>query len=67
MKVQIEAEIDDRFIAYKEMADEVSNQLCGDVSRSNTTILLYDIRLLYKRLDDKDEDIQILNTLIGNR
>ena len=58
-------EIEDRFIAYKEMADEVSNQLFE--SEQMTSILLNDIRLLYKRLDDKNEDIQILNTLIDNR
>ena len=29
------------------------------------TALLYDIRELYKRLDSKNEDIQILNSLIA--
>tara|TARA_R110002072_G_scaffold134331_1_gene275050 strand:+ start:53 stop:337 length:285 start_codon:yes stop_codon:yes gene_type:complete len=29
------------------------------------TALLYDIRELYKRLDSKNEDIQILNSLIN--
>ena len=58
-------EIEDRFVVYKEMTDEVSNQLFE--SEQMTSILLNDIRLLYKRLDDKNEDIQILNTLIGNR
>jgi len=36
-------------------------------AEATNTVLLYDIRGLYKRLDSKDEDIQILNTLIGDR
>ena len=34
-------------------------------AEATNTVLLYDIRGLYKRLDSKDEDIQILNTLIN--
>ena len=36
-------------------------------AEATNTVLLYDIRGLYKRLDSKDEDIQILNTLIGDK
>ena len=34
-------------------------------AEATNTVLLYDIRDLYKRLDAKNEDIQILNTLIN--
>jgi len=34
-------------------------------SEAINNALLYDIRELYKRLDSKDEDIQILNALIN--
>ena len=33
-------------------------------AEATNTVLLYDIRDLYKRLDAKNEDIQILNTLL---
>jgi|TARA_R110000765_G_scaffold260101_2_gene360328 hypothetical protein len=33
-------------------------------AEATNTMLLYDIRELYKRLDSKNEDIQILNSLI---
>ena len=34
-------------------------------AEATNTVLLYDIRDLYKRLDAKNEDIQILNSLIS--
>ena len=62
-------EIEEAFESYKGMADDMTNEISSQLFESEqmTSILLNDIRLLYKRLDDKDEDIQILNTLIGNK
>ena len=36
-------------------------------AENTNSILLFDIRDLYKRLDGKNEDIQILNSLIDER
>ena len=52
--------------------ERLDNELLISKSELNETetynyILLMDIRDLYKRIDSKNEDIQILNTLIGNR
>lgn len=34
-------------------------------AEATNTVLLYDIRDLYKRIDAKNEDIQVLNSLIS--
>jgi len=57
-------EIEDMFASYRNMTDDVSEQLIE--SEKMIALFLYDIRDLYKRLDEKNEDIQILNTLIDN-
>ena len=44
----------------------ISNSELNETETYNH-ILLMDIRDLYKRIDSKNEDIQILNTLIDNK
>ena len=44
----------------------ISNSELNETETYNH-ILLMDIRDLYKRIDSKNEDIQILNTLINNK
>jgi len=52
--------------------ERLDNDLLISKSELNETetynhILLMDIRDLYKRIDGKNEDIQILNTLLDNK
>jgi len=52
--------------------ERLDNDLLISKSELNETetynhILLMDIRDLYKRIDSKNEDIQILNTLINSK
>ena len=61
-EVQIEA-LDNMIEDYEAIAAD--NKIWLMDAEATNTVLLYDIRGLYKRLDSKDEDIQILNTLIN--
>lgn len=54
-------EIEDMFDSYRNISAEKLIE-----SEKMIALFLYDIRDLYKRLDEKNEDIQILNTLIDN-
>tara|TARA_B110000914_G_C15196800_1_gene324357 strand:- start:291 stop:578 length:288 start_codon:yes stop_codon:yes gene_type:complete len=61
---------DEHIVALNDMIEEgdailADNKIWLMDAEATNTVLLYDIRDLYKRLDAKNEDIQILNTLIN--
>ena len=63
---------EDTLLDLETIIEKLDTKLLISNSELNETetynhILLMDIRDLYKRLDSKNEDIQILNTLINNK
>jgi hypothetical protein len=63
---------EDTLLDLEMIIERLDNELLISKSELNETetynhILLMDIRDLYKRIDSKNEDIQILNTLINNK
>jgi len=63
---------EDTLLDLEGIIEQQDNELLILKSELNETetynhILLMDIRDLYKRLDGKNEDIQILNTLLDNK
>lgn len=61
---------EDTLLNLETIIERLDNELLISKSELNETetynhILLMDIRDLYKRIDSKNEDIQILNTLIN--
>ena len=62
---------EDTLLDLETIIERLDNELLILKSELNETetynhILLMDIRDLYKRIDSKNEDIQILNTLLDN-
>ena len=63
---------EDTLLNLETIIERLDNELLILKSELNETetynhILLMDIRDLYKRIDSKNEDIQILNTLINSK
>ena len=63
---------EDSLLDLEMIIERLDNELLILKSELNETetynhILLMDIRDLYKRIDSKNEDIQILNTLINSK
>jgi len=63
---------EDTLLNLETIIERLDNELLILKSELNETetynhILLMDIRDLYKRIDGKNEDIQILNTLINSK
>ena len=63
---------EDTLLDLEMIIERLDNELLILKSELNETetynhILLMDIRDLYKRIDSKNEDIQILNTLINSK
>jgi len=63
---------EDTLLNLETIIERLDNELLISKSELNETetynhILLMDIRDLYKRIDGKNEDIQILNTLINSK
>jgi len=63
---------EDTLLNLETIIERLDNELLISKSELNETetynhILLMDIRDLYKRIDSKNEDIQILNTLINSK
>ena len=62
---------EDTLLDLEKIIEKLDTKLLISNSELNETetynhILLMDIRDLYKRIDSKNEDIQILNTLLDN-
>ena len=63
---------EDTLLDLETIIEKLDTKLLISNSELNETetynhILLMDIRDLYKRIDSKNEDIQILNTLLDNK